>query len=75
MVGAARGEALAAIGEGERTQRGTVLGAIGRHRDLQTKEIAFLRISCQGQDAEFSQEARDTFEQGNYTRIVIGLLR
>lgn len=43
MVGAARGEALAAIGEGERTQRGTVLGAIGRHRDLQTKEIGFFK--------------------------------
>ncbi len=30
--------ALAAVGKGERTQRGTVLGAIGGHRSLQKED-------------------------------------
>ncbi len=33
--------ALAAIGKGERTQRGTVLGAIGGHGSLGKKELGF----------------------------------
>jgi hypothetical protein len=37
------------------------------------KKLDFLRISCQGQGAEFSQEARDTFERGELYQGVIGL--
>jgi hypothetical protein len=37
MAGA-RSTALAAIGKGERTQRGTVLGAIGGHGSLQKED-------------------------------------
>jgi hypothetical protein len=44
MAGATRRAALAAIGERERTQRGALLGAIDRHRDLQMRKVRFLRI-------------------------------
>jgi hypothetical protein len=40
MAVTARSAALAAIGEGERTQRGTVLGA-SRHRCLQKADLDF----------------------------------
>ena len=38
MAGLAWHAAVAAIGKGERTQRGTVLGVIGGHRSLQKED-------------------------------------
>jgi hypothetical protein len=36
-----RSTALAAVGKGERTQRGTIVGAIGGHRSLQKEDLDF----------------------------------
>src|SRR5216683_4883536 len=45
MAGAARSAAVAAIGKGERTQAGTVLGAISGHGSLQKRRIWVARGS------------------------------
>ncbi len=45
MGGAARGAAAGAIGKGERTQRGKVLGEISGHGNLQVRKIGLLGIS------------------------------
>ncbi len=39
MAGASRSTAMAAVGKGERTQAGTVLGAIGGQGSLQKRKI------------------------------------
>jgi len=39
VAGAARSAAVAAIGKGESTQTGTVLGTFGGHRSLQKRKI------------------------------------
>ncbi len=41
MGGLSRNAAVAAIGKGERTQRGTVLGVIGGHGSLQKERLDF----------------------------------
>ena len=41
MVDAAGNAAVAAVDKGERTQRGTVLGAIGGHGSLQKERLDF----------------------------------
>jgi hypothetical protein len=41
MAGLARRAAVAAVGKGERTQRGTVVGAIGGHGSLQKEGLDF----------------------------------
>ena len=58
--------ALAAVGEGERTQRGTNVGAIGGHRSLQKEDLI---LGFWGSLAE----ARRGSEQGKSTRAVIGV--
>jgi len=64
MADAAGNAAVAAIGKGEGTQRGTVVGAIGGHGSLQKErlDLGFLGSLA---------EARRTSEQEYYTRTVI----
>jgi hypothetical protein len=57
MDGAARSTAAAAIGKGERTQRGTVLGESGRHRNLQIRRNWIVRISRRGRETLFNGES------------------
>ncbi len=64
MADAAGSAALAAIGKGERTQRGTVVGAIGGHGSLQKERLNFGIFGSLA-------EARRTPEQEYYTRTVI----
>jgi hypothetical protein len=54
-------------GKRERTQSGTVAGKTGRHRNLPMKRHSVVR--------DFSPGARDTFEQGNSSRVVGRLSR
>ncbi len=64
MANPADSAALAGIGKGERTQRGTVLGAIGGHGSLQKErlDLGFLGSLA---------EARRTTEREQSTRAKI----
>src|SRR5229473_8077316 len=65
MGGLSRNAAVAAIGKGERTQRGTVLGVIGGHGSLQKERLDF------GIFVGSLAEARRTTERKQCSRVTI----